>query len=255
MMLAAHRALTMRSERPCQQIHRSIGASGTADCSLRSPFFFTWPPAALRAPAGPFGAPPRGSDSLTGLLSGRFGAGALRPVLIDQHHELRRGQPVGALAASFWRRERKAEPTTMRSVLLSMRQGPVQFPKKTDHAAARSVVSVNVPRLAACAKRLIGMRFVLSGAAACVLTAVQFPVPSGICPCGHVPTGSALLFGAGYTLAAFGGSSRESSQAGVVSSTLLCAPRCRARRRWRKRRWRSAFVRSRGRCVRAAATI
>jgi len=70
----------------------------------------------------------------------------------------------------------------------------------------------------------MGMRFVLSGAAACVLTAVQFPVPSGICPCGHVPTGSALLFGAGYTLAAFGGSSRESSQAGVVSSTLLCAP-------------------------------
>jgi malonate-semialdehyde dehydrogenase (acetylating)/methylmalonate-semialdehyde dehydrogenase len=32
------------------------------------------------------------------------------------------------------------------------------------------------------------MRFVLSGVAACVLTAVRFPVPSGICPCGHVPT-------------------------------------------------------------------
>ena len=43
----------------------------------------------------------------------------------NQHLEPRRGQPVGALAASFWRRERKAEPTTKRSVLLSMRQGPV----------------------------------------------------------------------------------------------------------------------------------
>jgi hypothetical protein len=43
----------------------------------------------------------------------------------NAHYEPRRGQPVGALAASFWRRERKAEPTTMGSVLLSMRQGPV----------------------------------------------------------------------------------------------------------------------------------
>ncbi len=44
----------------------------------------------------------------------------------------RRGQPVGALAASFWRRERNAEPTTMRSVLLSMRQGPVLLSKLTN---------------------------------------------------------------------------------------------------------------------------
>jgi hypothetical protein len=72
------------------------------------------------------------------------------------------------------------------------------------------------------------MRFVLSGVAACVLTAVRFPVPSGICPCGHVPTGSALLFSAGYTLAAFGGSLRDSSQKGVVSLKLLYAPRCGA---------------------------
>jgi hypothetical protein len=48
----------------------------------------------------------------------------------DQHYELRRGQPVGALAASNWRRERRAEPTTKRSVLLSMRQGPVCFQRK-----------------------------------------------------------------------------------------------------------------------------
>jgi hypothetical protein len=60
----------------------------------------------------------------------------------------------------------------MRSVLLSMRQGPVEFSKKTDRASARSVVCANRPRLAACAKRLMGMRFVLSGAAACVLTAL-----------------------------------------------------------------------------------
>ena len=46
--------------------------------------------------------------------------------------EPRRGQPVGALAASFWRRERNAEPTTMRSVLLSMRQGPVLVSKLTN---------------------------------------------------------------------------------------------------------------------------
>jgi hypothetical protein len=72
------------------------------------------------------------------------------------------------------------------------------------------------------------MRFVLSGAAAGVLTASEFPVPSGICPCGHVPTGSALLFSAGYTLAAFGGSLRDSSQNGVVSLTVLWAPRCGA---------------------------
>jgi hypothetical protein len=88
----------------------------------------------------------------------------------------------------------------------------------------------NLPRRTACAKRLIGMRFVLSGTAVCVLTAVRFPVPSGICPCGHVPTGLALLFSAGYTLAAFGGSLRENSQADVVS---LAALRCRSRRRWR----------------------
>ena len=55
-------------------------------------------------------------------------------------YEPRRGQPVGALAASFWRRERKAEPTTRRSVLLSMRQGPAWFSRKTDRATARSVV-------------------------------------------------------------------------------------------------------------------
>jgi len=50
----------------------------------------------------------------------------------NQHNELRRGQPVGALAASFWRRERKAEPTTMRSILLSVRQGPVLVSKLTN---------------------------------------------------------------------------------------------------------------------------
>jgi hypothetical protein len=41
-------------------------------CSLRSRFFFTWPPAALRALAGPFGAPPVGCASLNRSLSGRF---------------------------------------------------------------------------------------------------------------------------------------------------------------------------------------
>jgi hypothetical protein len=50
----------------------------------------------------------------------------------DQHYELRRGQPVGALAASFWRREREAEPSTRRSVLHSVRQGPVLISKLTN---------------------------------------------------------------------------------------------------------------------------
>ena len=61
----------------------------------------------------------------TGSSMHRFGKLLIAGFPLTRIIELRRGQPVGALAASFWRRERKAEPTTMRSVLLSMRQGPV----------------------------------------------------------------------------------------------------------------------------------
>ena len=65
------------------------------------------------------------------------------------------------------------------------------------------------------------MRFVLSGAAACVLTAVRFPVPlrrSALWSCSL-----ALLCGAGYRLAAFGGSLRENFQAGALPLLLHAA--------------------------------
>jgi hypothetical protein len=134
------------SKRRCQQSHRSIGASGTADCSLRSPFFFTWPPAALRALAAPFvhhcEAFPRcpahfGSVrsrstsprfwavtafsryaervgfalsvtrryecalSSSAIAAHRFGKPLTMQVSRNPHFKPRRGQPVGALAASF----------------------------------------------------------------------------------------------------------------------------------------------------------
>ena len=49
-------------------------------CSLRSRPFFLASGGSLRALAAPFGEPPLASPSLKGSLSGRFGAGALRPV-------------------------------------------------------------------------------------------------------------------------------------------------------------------------------
>ena len=60
--------------------HRSERAAPLT-CSLRSRFFYLASGGSLRALAAPFGEPPRGSASLKGSLSGRFGAGALRPVL------------------------------------------------------------------------------------------------------------------------------------------------------------------------------
>ena len=66
----------------------------------------------------------------------------------------------------------------------------------------------NIPRRTACAKRLIDMRFVLSGAAACVLTAVRSGALRYL-PLWSCSRSSALPLGAGYTLAAFGGSLRE----------------------------------------------
>ena len=168
---ASYRRLTSRSER-----------AAPLTCSLRWRFF-TLPPAAFASRACvSVRCITAGLISAESSLSGRFGAGALRPVggegarvtvfwrnakrvmsalSVTRRYvycsvefgraavcigsascssrgfhtriiKPRRGQPVGALAASFWRRERNAEPTTMRSVLLSMRQGPVLVSKLTN---------------------------------------------------------------------------------------------------------------------------
>jgi hypothetical protein len=143
----SHRSLALWSERLRQERHRSVRASGATPARFARILF--WPPAvsASRAPRHH-----RCTTARLGFaersLSGRFGAGALRPVLgvtafsrnaervgfraqryaplrvralsssaiaahrfgkplhnagqsNNQHLEPRRGQPVGALAASF----------------------------------------------------------------------------------------------------------------------------------------------------------
>ena len=177
-MSKSHRSLALWSERLRQERHRSVRASGATPARFARILF--WPPAvsASRAPRHH-----RCTTARLGFaersLSGRFGAGALRPVLgvtafsrnaervgfrAQRYAPLRvRALSSSAIAAhrfgkplhnagqsnnpafgaapgsagrrsccfisQVWRRERKAEPTTMRSVLLSMRQGPVLVPK------------------------------------------------------------------------------------------------------------------------------
>ena len=97
----------------------------------------------------------------TGSRMHRFGKLLIAGFPLTRIIKPRRGQPVGALAASFWRRERKAEPTTMRSVLLSVRQGPVlvskltNVPVKTFASFVRVIHPLALPprRSPACAAR------------------------------------------------------------------------------------------------------